>query len=751
MITTLKKRIVFGAGMVLGLASAGTAFAQQVEEAPREGIETVVVTAEKRETNLQDTPISMNVLDADDFLNRHGQSLADLGDGSIPSLRVAPFFSRSSALTVGMRGVGGLLDANQPSRDQGVGVYLDGVYLGRAQGLGTALFDVERIEVLKGPQGSLFGRNTEAGAISIVTKRPTGRFGVDARAGVSNYDGRNAAVHLNLPSFANISVKLDAIISSRDGVVENPLDGQTDFNASEKSGQRIEFLWRPNDALSVDYSADFARDATTPYYVQLLAPGSLRLAPLMRVQPEREDSATIGAPIQYSVGKTDGQSLVIGWSPNDDMEIKSISSYRNLKQSQYDNGSVNLSVFAPNANFGRYSLANVKQHQWSEELQLIGELPQIHYVGGLFFYHEAVSDDAWTPNTLRWNATGTAYTVLKPPVAATPFPDRASTAQTDSAGAFGQLTWTPAFLDSRLHLTVGGRYTEDKKQGHLYAVNGALPVVNGVSAIQILDKKWDHFDPMITAALDVTDDVNIYAKYGTGYKAGGANSRSLTYRAFDPESIETVEIGAKTEFADHRIRLNVAAYTGTYKDVQIDFNAVIPGNNRGTLETTNAAGDGDLTGVEADLLVNPIDDLTIGLSVANIDVNLPPAPNPFVTGNPLVTVFPLYAPVLSASLSADYVTSFDWAKLTAHIDANYADGQRTSSSDPTESDTSFIVNGRLALGDIEVGGSRLEVSLWSRNLLDEAHTFFKNSSAALGVFGIYNEPRTYGLDLRVQY
>ena len=134
----------------------------------------VIVTAQKRPESLQKTPIAISVLSAEDLQNRHVQSLVDLQDGAIPSLRVAPFYSRNSALIMNIRGIGVLADSNQPARDQGVGVYIDGVYLGRAQGLGTALYDIESIEVLKGPQGTLFGRNTEGGAVSIVTRKPTG-------------------------------------------------------------------------------------------------------------------------------------------------------------------------------------------------------------------------------------------------------------------------------------------------------------------------------------------------------------------------------------------------------------------------------------------------------------------------------------------------------------------------------------------------------------------------------------------------
>ena len=149
------------------------------------GLDVIVVTATKVSTNLQRTPIAISVANAQALANRHASSLLDLGDGSIPSLRVATFEARQSALTVGIRGIVPF-DANQTARDQGVGVYVDGIYLGRQQGLNAALLDIDRIEVLRGPQGTLFGRNTEGGAVSIITRSPSGVFGVRGSVGVGN-------------------------------------------------------------------------------------------------------------------------------------------------------------------------------------------------------------------------------------------------------------------------------------------------------------------------------------------------------------------------------------------------------------------------------------------------------------------------------------------------------------------------------------------------------------------------------------
>ena len=188
------------------------------------GLEEIVVTAQKVETNLQNTPISISVLGANDLQSRGVHSLEDMMSGGVPSLRVAPFATRSSALTVGIRGIV-TGDANQPARDPGVGVYIDGVYLGRPQGLGAALYDVERIEVLKGPQGTLFGRNSTGGAVSIVTRKPTGVLHLSQTAGMGSFGGYIAQTHLDLPTFANISLKFDGILTKREGTVKNPMAG----------------------------------------------------------------------------------------------------------------------------------------------------------------------------------------------------------------------------------------------------------------------------------------------------------------------------------------------------------------------------------------------------------------------------------------------------------------------------------------------------------------------------------------------
>lgn len=774
------------------------------EDAPDQ-LTDIVVTAEKRPQSAQKTPISISVLSGDDLANRHVVSLADLGDGSIPSLKVAPFYSRNSALIVNIRGVGVLSDSNQPARDQGVGVYIDGVYLGRAQGLGTALFDIENIEVLKGPQGTLFGRNTEGGAVNIVTKRPSGEYHLNTIAGIGNYGAYKGEVHLDLPAIQDIAVKIDAVVSHRGPLVRNPLTGADGFNAYDKRGLHYELLWKPTSDFSADYSFDTSYDASTPLYLQLLAPGTYRQAPLGTVQPQRARDANVGVPQQPSVGKVRGNQLTLAYHPASALTVKSITAYRAMTQTQYDNGSAASTLSAPTTTFvskdfagntiplpfSRYSLADFRQNQFSQEVQLIGDVAEVQFVAGALYYQEHVEDNARAFYTNQCTTSAcTAYTILPPNFrtdvanyAALPLDytaqriDRASYVKTSSVGAFGQATWTPAALDDRLHLTGGLRWSRDAKQGTLLTVNGKLPVDRrGVSRELPLDARWSRVDPMVNLAVDATRDVHLYGKWSTGYKSGGANSRSQEYDAFDPETVSVFEIGAKTEFFDRHARFNIAAYAGTYKDIQIDFQRpYVDGKNgattRTTISTLNAPGTGGIHGVEAELTVMPVRGVTLHGSYAHTYVHIPPAVNPYPNAKGdlstlAVPIYQTYTPSDSASAAADFEVPLTGATLRAHIDGNYDSGFYASSNDPVyvgannpgnvyqpKGDAAFIVNTSLALADIAMGegDAKVTLSVWARNLFDEQHVFYKTLSVTTGLQGFYNEPRTLGGQVQVTF
>ena len=787
--------------------------------ADADGLQEIVVTAEKRPANLQTTAIAISVLSSADITNRHVQSLVDLGDGAIPSLRIAPFFSRPGALIVNVRGVGVLSDSNQPARDQGVGIYIDGVYLGRPQALGAALFEVSNIEVLKGPQGTLFGRNTEGGAVNITTVRPRGEFRLDATAGAGNFGSYNGIVHLDLPAIDDVSFKLDGILTRRGGFVRNPLAGQADFNSFDRRGFHFEALWKATPNFTVDMSFDAGYDATTTLYQQLVgapyavvasvgdpadptktdpAIAAYVLAAVAPVQPGRVRDAAVGAIEQPSVGKTAGSRINLEWQAAPGLLLKSITAYRDLTQSQYDNAGAAAafvsrpSLTAPGftgALFQRYSLAFFRQNQLSEELQAIGEFDRVKFSVGALYYVERVEDSAQAPFVARFtDVAGSTFTV--DPLSGYSTNNlpafviqRASYVKTTSIGVYGQGTYTPPVAGDIAHLTLGARWTRDRKQGSLFTINGTLPAgINGNPAAPIpLDYSASRVDPLVNLAIDASRDVHFYGKWSTGYKSGGANSRSLSYARFNPETVSMFEVGLKSEFWDRRARLNVAGYVGSYKNIQLDFSGqyedFINGQRvvttRTTTDTVNAPGTGRLKGVEAELTLAPTRGLTLSGSFAYNSVSIPDTVNPFkqtingqiVTVNAPQRIYQVYTPEYSASGSIDYDIPIDGLTLRAHLDGNYDSGYYANYTDvllnrftravrvaQPKGDKALVFNGRIALADIAMGSSnaRLTVALWARNLFNEQHLFYKSSSPTGGTNGFFNDPRTFGVDVNIK-
>lgn len=771
-----------------GEAGAGDA-AAAADAAADQGLEDIVVTATRRETNLQKTPIAISVLGTQAIEDRHVQSLTDLADGSVPGLRIATFEARQSALTIGIRGIVPL-DANQPAREQGVGVYVDGVYLGRQQGLGAALLDVERIEVLKGPQGTLFGRNTEGGALSIVTRAPTGEFGLRARAGVGNYGSHNVSGHLDLPSVGPFMFKIDAAMDYQGATTRNPLAGQVGWGYYDRKGIQGKLRFRPISSFTADLSADWGEDKNTPFYSQLLnynpnnypvgprtgslPSGSIRpLPPLVVVEgDERMKAADIGVVQQPSVDKTRGGALTLRWNATADLELRSITAYREVTVDQWDNsgGAHRPPIFSANGLFSRYSLSYLEQSQVSQELQAVGRLAdQLDYVFGLYYFKEKAFEEAATPSTNRWNADGTAYTIVDPCTGSNGFGwqpgcrsiDRGSRARSESKAVYGQVTWTPPSAE-RFHLTLGGRYTRDDKSGTLYKVNNAPTTF-------AFDQKTSRFNPLAVVAFDASPDVHLYAKYATGYRSGGASSRSLTYREFGPEDVKSYEIGAKTELFDRRLRLNIAGYLMDRKGTQVDFsvlNLLSNGSTRNTLETVNAPGTTKIRGVEVDAVAAVADGLTVSASYAYTYTKVPDAPDPFRPGSPLVPVFIPFTPRNVVNGAVDYEAPMEIAggKLRFHIDGTYNQAAQSFAEFAIKNDSSFIVNARIALADIDVGTDRkMTFALWSRNLLNEAHVYRRDPtnslpnpftgsrSNVLGDYGNLNAPRTFGIEAALSF
>lgn len=830
-------RTVLLAGSALSGVMAPSAFAQAsapadattTAETPAAdaGLGEIVVTATKRETNLQETPISMAVLGDAALKDRHVQSLYDLADGTVPSLRIATFEARQSALTIGIRGIVPL-DANQPAREQGVGIYVDGVYLGRQHGLNAALFDVERVEVLKGPQGTLFGRNAEGGALSIVSRAPTGEWGGRIDAGVGNYGAHQGDFHLDLPKTAGFSIKLDGVIQHQDATTKNPMEGQVGFNYYNRKGFRAAVRWQPTSNITNDFSYDVAKDENTPFYSQLLnynpngcvagtqasqpacqLPGTNYTNLTGTVKPllpglvvngdTRMKTADIGVPQQVSVDRTHGFTNMLKWEVAPEIELRSITAWRGVDVDQWDNSGgahrppvVNLTAACTQAapcSFSRYSLADLRQRQFSQEFQAVGSVGSVDYVAGLFYFNEHVSDDAATPSSMGAIAllngsgavTGANYVTIPFCTGSTPnfvglavngcSIDRASEVWSKSYAGYGQLTWNAT---DALHITVGGRYTHDEKKGVLHYSRNVNYDTNPPAAsvgYKPLDATWNRFNPMATIAYDVSNDLHVYAKYATGYRAGGASSRTSNYQAFDPEDVKSYEVGLKSDFWNNRARFNLAGYIMDRKDSQVDISSIqfVGASSFNNLVTINAPGTTKIRGIEADLTLNPVEGLTLNASYAYTYTKIPPVL--IKETNVYQDFFIVFTPRNAASGSIDYqipVGGGD-AKVKFHFDGNYSQATQAFDQFATKNDASLIFNGRLSFADIDVGyGRNLTLSVWGRNLFNEQYVFRRDPSNSLpgapttsvttgsvnnvlGDYGNFNAPRTFGVDASIKF
>ena len=646
------------------------------------------------------------------------------------------------------------------------------------------------------------------------------------------------------------------MISHQNAITKNPLAGQQGWGYFNRKGGRVAVRWKPTDTITNDFAYDVAKDENTPFYSQLLnynpnncLSGGTNTAPLAIpsgsacVTPGTaftssqgtirsllpgvvvsgttlQRTADIGVPQKLSVDRTHGFTNTFKWKIAPEIEFRSITAWRGVDVEQWDNSGgahrvpvVNLTAACAGANcaFSRYSLADLRQRQFSQEFQAVGTVGSVDYVAGLYYFTEHVSDDAATPNSMGVTAivsggvvTGASYAPIPFCTASTPLfvgtavngcsIDRASEVWSHSYAAYGQATWNAT---EQLHITVGGRYTTDKKRGVLHfsrnvnyndPANAAVLVRNGYVP---LDKSWSRFNPTATIAYDVSEKVHVYAKYATGYRAGGASSRTSDYRAFNPEDVKSYELGLKADFWDRRARFNLAGYIMDRKGSQVDLSTIQPTatGNFNNLVTFNAPGTTKIRGVEADLTLKPTRGLTMGLSYAYTYTDVPLVPVTYTeftkagvpTGN--TTTVPqkfyiVFTPRNAASGSIDYEVPVSGdTRVKFHLDANYADATQTFDQFATKADSSFIVNGRISLLDIGVGvgGAKLNLSVWGRNLFDEAHVYRRdpsnsipavqttaaatvpnvlligNNGGILGDYGNFNVPRTFGMDASLKF
>jgi len=588
------------------------ASAQEAGQSAASGLEEVIVTSQKRAESVQDVPIAITAISSVQLEQKGITNFMDVARSS-PSIFIQSGYDSNSAPVVFMRGQGNI-NPGQINSEGAVGIYLDGFYNARAMGATLDMGDVERVEVLRGPQGTLYGRNTTGGAVNVISKLPSGELGFKQTVDFGNRGMYRVVSALNLPEWNNLSAKVTGLASGVDGFVKN-LGGGNDFDAQKQAAGKLQLHWEAAENFGADYFLTYSKGKETQGY---------RQAPMMNGVPVVVDlsgttytySAQSG-PVTTSYRPFDvpwietrdvSQGLTLSWDLNDFATLKSLTGYHTLRQ----NNRAGDEQYADSFAVALGQSVALESKQFSQELQLIGELldGRVNYVAGLYYFRETGWRDG--DSVMPGFNIGTLSTM-----------DVEST----SKAAFTQVTWRPEHFEDRLELTLGARYTEDMRQAGVTTTGHVISPATFDPTVTMPDVRRDYsrFDPALTVNYHWTEDFSTYAKYTTGYRSGGIYTATGNFGVvatpFDPEKLASYEVGLKSDWLDHRVRMNLAAYYGDFEDMQMVI-AIDPNQGPGGPTKMVNAGKAAIRGAELELLINPIDDLTLGASYSLLDADI---------------------------------------------------------------------------------------------------------------------------------
>jgi iron complex outermembrane recepter protein len=772
-ITRRSLALMMAVGSILAAATAIAAEDQAAPSTTSGGIENVIVTATRREETLQHVPLSVSAISADNLVARGVNTLADLSPGSIPSAVMSPFAGTQSVLAISIRGVG-LSDPTQGTVELAVPVYIDGVFLGRGQGLGIDLIEPERVEILRGPQGQLFGRNAEGGVVQYVSRKPSGEFGVRGSVSYGNFDDQRYKLSIDLPKVAGFSVQLSGVKTEHDAYTpqssqENypgaatPPSPHADYAYVDSWGARGAIRWNNDGPFTADYTYDYTDwEDSQPYLtwldVDVVRPAVSPAAPSDKY-PDKTFEQLYNEPF---FTETSGHGLTLAWAASDSVTLKSITAYR--KASRHGSSTLGTPLPAGVSSSGFiYTNAreDVDQDQTSQELQFLGTWDHFDLTAGAIYYKENVTDHR------RSFLTGPGFvgpvTFIQPPTVGfcvdndpclTSWTEQE--AESESYGAYAQASWRPAALDDRLELTVGARYTDDNKD--------AKRTLNFVPVDQPAHFDAKRVDPAAVIKYNWTDSVQTYLRYSTGYRAGGANVRSSNFTSFQEEENEAWELGMKSQFLESHLQVNLAVFQNTIKGEQLTIQEA-PTLNPSLTNTFNSPVDKKVKGAELELFWAALDQLGVGVNFSYMDVpEFREYDNPYTPVVDLTRFYAVSTPETTGSVYLDWTSNpLSVGTLAFHVDYSWSDdyqatpgAQLVSSFLPTykrpPADSSQLV-ARLSLKDIQTGSGKMELALWGKNLLDDAGIVYGFDGCAFGGgFCAYRTPpRTYGAEVRFEF
>lgn len=700
-----------------------------------QGIEEIVVTAQKRGENLQDVPIAISALSGDALQAKGVLNVQEIAY-STPNLYAASYSTSPSTLFLFMRGMGSG-DPMQVTKDNAIGVYENGIFNPRPQSVIFELADPERVEILRGPQGTLYGRNTTGGAVNVISRAPTGELGLRQLASYASRNQYRSITNLNLPEFGGLKIKGTLAVGGDDGYTNNVDDpavpNTNDFGLERHVGGRIAARWEPSADFTADYSFTLARIRATPMLLQAPAQNGLAIIPGKPYQSVRDQ---VYRPVNLPLSQTNvrDHSFTLEWRPSDALTLRSLTGIRYLHLNTHADTVEAYGVQLKSSN-------DIVSKVFSQEFQAIGTAwdDRINYAAGLYYYRERVHHGFDFTQVIG----AAVYDI---------------TARAVSKAAYLQVTLTPPVLDDKLDLTVGGRYTDDERRAVRDLSFSGFPLETDVTNNQ----NFKRFNPAFTLAYRWNDDINTYAKIATGYRAGGSSHTAPDFtQTFGPESLTTYEIGLKADLFDRRLRTNISAFYSRYKDIQLDL--TLDPNNV-TITTTLNAGRAVIKGFEADVTAALTNTLTVSANYAYLHTDVqevraaPNAPN-------IANLFRIpYAPKHSLNLSADFTPiRSPGGTLTFHADYNYKSevwgtsgaGPGVAGNDFYRAPSASLVNARISLEGDWLGKSTT-IALFAKNLLNNRYVKYRSAVGAqvIGYFYAnqsYEAPRTIGAELSFDF
>ena len=713
-------------GAALAAIGASPVMAQETagSEGPAAAVEDIVVTAQRREQRLQDVPLAVSAFSMESLEDGKVESLLNL-DGKVPNVVLAPVGAYPFASAFYIRGLG-YADV-ESSFEPSVGVELDGVYLSRNVVAVQDFFDIGGVTILRGPQGTLYGRNTIGGVVSVQSRRPSFDFGARAQAtfGSNGRQELRAGVEGALIE-DKLAGKFSFLTKTYDGYIKN-YDGR-DMGAQDVTSMRGALLWTPTASFDATLIVDYTKDKGTGTAFENAS------LPSMVLPGFGEPADTDGDPFLSHVGDdifSDLEALGVTLNANWDLgpvKLTSITGYRKTDTEV-------LSDFDGTPTPFMTVHRDETHDQFSQELRLASNTDgPLTYVVGAYYMTQEYDI-----------ATGQFGTVFGSPTAGSTIYTQQ---KADSWAVFGQADYE---VLPGLTVTAGGRYSKEEKT----FTTQPLFYPNA----ETFEASFDDFSPKVGVSYKWSDTLMTYAQYSRGFRAGGFNGRAGSFLAvgpYDSETVDSYEVGVKSDLFDRRLRLNAAVFTSDYQDMQQSVQQLIPGTliNQTLVANVGAA---TISGFEAEATALLTDVFTISASVGYLDASYDEFMADLGDGLGVIdrTYLPMpYAPKWSNSVTFNYKDDFDFGRVTAQASVRHMTDMYTSfstlnaSTDLTMRQSNTVVDGSLSL---ELPDGRWRVSLWGKNLTDELvinNTFGVGNLLASRV---YQPPREIGVDLSLTF